>query len=130
MLPLVRLESNPICPVAMYSRMCSFYPAPSQAPAFTYSSRRGKFVSVQKGEFINFLRAKLALAGVSYPHLYRGHSFRRGAATFAFNSRVSGELIQHFGDWASDAYKVYLEFSLPARLQVAEKMKLRLLQSS
>lgn len=40
------------------------------------------------------------------------------------------ELIQHFGDWALDAYKVYLEFSLPARLQVAEKMKLRLLQSS
>ena len=130
MLPLVRLESNPICPVAMYSRMCSFYPAPSQAPAFTYSSRRGKFVSVHKGEFINFLRAKLALAGVSHPLLYRGHSFRRGAATFAFNSGVSGELVQHFGDWASDAYKVYLEFSLPARLQVAEKMKLRLLQSS
>ena len=45
-----------------------------------------------------------------------------GAATFAFNSRVSGELVQHFGDWASDAYKVYLEFSLPARLQVPEKM--------
>ena len=130
MLPLVRLESNPICPVAMYSRMCSFYPAPSQAPAFTYSSRRGKFVSVHKGEFINFLRAKLALAGVSHPLLYRGHSFRRGAATFAFNSGVSGELVQHFGDWASDAYKVYLEFSLPARLQVAEEMKLRLLQSS
>ena len=72
----------------------------------------------------------MALAGVSYPHLYRGHSFRRGAATFAFNSGVPGELVQHFGDWASDAYKAYLEFSLPARVKVAEQMKLRLLQSS
>ena len=78
MLPLVSLESNPICPVATYSRMCSFYPAVAKAPAFTYSSRGDKFVSVYKGQFIQFLRAKLALAGVSYPHLYCGHSFRRG----------------------------------------------------
>ena len=79
MLPLVRLENNPICPVAMYFRMISFYPAPPSAPAFTFSSRRGNFVSVHKSEFINFLRAKLALAGVSFPHLYCRHSFQRRA---------------------------------------------------
>ena len=93
MLPLVRLENNPICPVAMYVRMISFYPAPPSAPAFTYSSRKGTFVSVHKGEFIKFLRTKLALAGVSLPHLYRGDSFRRGAASFAFRSGVPGELL-------------------------------------
>ena len=130
MLPLVRLENNPICSVAMYSRMISFYPAPPLAPVFTYSSRRGNFVSVHKGEFIQFLRAKLALAGVSFPHLYRGHSLRRGAASFAFHCGVPGELIQIFADWASDAYKTYLEISLPAKVQVAEQMKLRLLQNT
>lgn len=128
MLPLVRLENSPLCPVAMYLRMIRFYPAPPSAPAFTYSSRKDIFVSVHKGEFITFLRAKLALAGVSFPHLYRGHSFRRGAASFAFRSGVPGELIQNFGDWASDAYKTYLEISLPVKVQVAEQMKLHILQ--
>ena len=55
-------------------------------------------------------------------------SFRRGAASFAFRSGVLGELIQHFGDWASDAYKTYLEISLPVKVQVAEQMKLHILQ--
>ena len=67
----------------------------------------------------------MALAGVSFPHLYR---FRRGAASFAFRSGVPGELIQNFGDWASDAYKTYLEISLPVKVQVAEQMKLHILQ--
>lgn len=78
MLPLVRLENNPICPVATYLRMISFYPAPPSASAFTCSSRRSNFVSMHKSEFIQFLRAKLAIVGVSFPHLYRGHSVRRG----------------------------------------------------
>jgi len=49
---------------------------------------------------------------------------------FPFRCGVPGELIQIFGDWASDAYKTYLEISLPAKVQVAEQMKLRLLQNT
>ena len=45
-----------ICPVAMHSHMCSFYPAPSSVPAFTYLSRW------YTTEFIKFLRVKLAIA--------------------------------------------------------------------
>jgi len=45
-----------------------------------------------------------------------------------FNCGVAGELIQIFGDWASDAYKAYLEISLPAYVKVAKQMKLSLLQ--
>jgi hypothetical protein len=40
---------------------------------------------------------------------------------------VPGEIIQVFGDWASDAYKAYLEYSLPAKLQLANNMKRNLL---
>ena len=32
MLPLVRLDNSPICPVALFLHMCSFYPAPPSAP--------------------------------------------------------------------------------------------------
>ena len=70
----------------------------------------------------------MALARVSFPHLYL--RFRRGggAASFAFSSGVPGELIQNFGNWASYAYKTYLEISLPVKVQVAEQMKLHILQ--
>ena len=104
-------------------------PASDQAPAFVHHSTRGKnYLPYTKGSLIIFLRAKLELAGISLPRLYRGHSFRRGAASFAFHCGVPGELIQVFGDWASDAYKVYLEYSLPAKLQLANNMKEQLLK--
>lgn len=37
--------------------------------------------------------------------------FCRGGATYAFRSGVPGELIQVMGDWKSDAYKRYFDFS-------------------
>lgn len=83
MLPLVRLENSPLCPVATYLRMIRFYPTPPSAPAFTYSSRKDIFVSVHKGEFITFLRAKLALAGVSFLS-YIVDIFRRGRLLLRF----------------------------------------------
>ena len=66
-----------------------------------------------------FGRRRLSLAGVSLAYTYRGHSFRRGGANWAFQCGVPGELIQVFGDWSSEAYKSYLEFALPAKLRVA-----------
>ena len=56
--------------------------------------------------------------------------FEGGPASFAFQCGVPGELIQIFCDWASDVYKTYLEISLPAKVQVAEQMKFRLLQDT
>lgn len=35
---------------------------------------------------------------------------------------IPGELIQVFGDWHSDAYKCYLDISMPLKLQVFEGM--------
>lgn len=129
LLPLLSMKGSPLCPVAMFDRMCQLLPAPKLAPAFISSahSSKGIFKSISKAQFIALFRSKLALAGVSHPSLYRGHSFRRGAASFAFHCGVSGDLIQVFGDWASDAYKVYLEFSLSSKLRVADTMRSRIL---
>ena len=56
----------------------------------------------------------------SSPHfITTGHSFRRGGATWAFQAGIPGELIQICGDWASDAYKRYLEFSMDDKLNLA-----------
>ena len=41
----------------------------------------------------------------------------------AFRLGIPGEIIQLYGDWASDAYKSYLEMSMPAKLQLAYRMR-------
>ena len=53
---------------------------------------------------------------------FRGHSFRRGGATWTFQNGVPGEFIQIYGGWASDAYRCYLEFSKEFKLRVAEHL--------
>ena len=50
---------------------------------------------------------------------YTGHSFRRGGASWAFQAGLPGELIQVCGDWVSDAYNVYLEFTMQKKLDLA-----------
>ena len=71
---------------------------------------------------MSVFRSRLQRLGVSDSFNFRGHSFRRGGATWAFRSGVPGELIQVYGDWASDAYKIYLEFSEDAKRRVARSM--------
>ena len=67
--------------------------------------------------------------GVYSPSRFRGHSFFQGGGTWAFHTGVPGELIQIYGDWASDAYKCYLEFSEDAKLIVAREMVSSLLDA-
>ena len=72
--------------------------------------------------FVLVFRSHLQRLRISDSSKFRGHSFLRGGATWAFCSGVPGELIQVYGDWAPDAYKVYLEFSEDAKLRVARHM--------
>ena len=99
--------------------MCALIPARSSMPAFVLPSPDGSLSPITKSVFVRVFRRRLSLAGVSLAHTYRGHSFRRGGANWAFQCGVPGELIQVFGDWSSEAYKSYLEFALPAKLRVA-----------
>ena len=84
--------------------------------------RSGHYTIITKSQFVSVFRSRLQRLGVSDSSKFRGHSFRRGGATWAFRSGVPGELIQVYGDWASDAYKVYLEFSEDAKLRVVRLM--------
>ena len=119
-LPLVAIPNSPLCPVTMFNRMCALTPASSASPAFVLASSDGSLSPVTKRQFVQDFRRRLLEAGIPQAHTYRGHSFRRGGANWAFQCGVPGELIQVFGDWSSDAYKTYLEFSMPAKLRVAK----------
>jgi hypothetical protein len=56
---------------------------------------------------IGRLRAILLELGVS--ENYSGHSFRRGASTWARSIDIPDADIQLLGRWKSDAYKRYIE---------------------
>ena len=51
-----------------------------------------------------------------------GHSFRRGGATWAFQSGVPEVLVQRQGDWRSGAYKEYIELSPERALSTTKSM--------
>ena len=61
-------------------------------------------------------RAGLPLADFSW------HSFRRGAAVFAFELGLADSAVQLLGDWSSPAFKQYLEFAFIRKVAVAEEI--------
>ena len=50
---------------------------------------------------------------------YSWHSFRRGAAVFAFELGLADSAVQLLGDCSSSAFKTYLEFAFKKKAAVA-----------
>ena len=53
---------------------------------------------------------------------YSWHSFRRGAAVFAFELGLADSAVQLLGDWSSAAFKNYLEFAFVRKAAIAKKV--------
>ena len=116
-IPLIRTNSV-MCPVSAYEKVSSFHGVGSDGPAFVYFHNK-KSKCLTGSIFTDTFRAVLRSAGFPDASSFTGHSFRRGGATWAFQVGIPGELIQVCGDWASDAYKQYLEFSMDDKLNLA-----------
>ncbi|XP_021350861.1 uncharacterized protein LOC110460989 [Mizuhopecten yessoensis] len=119
--PLISIPGSPLCPVQAFHNMCSLNPSKADRAAFQLSEN-GKSRPITYPVFHSFLRKVLAEAGHD-PAPFSSHSFRRGGATWAFSCQVPGETIQALGDWSSDAYKCYLEFSLEDKLSVCRHIR-------
>ena len=119
-IPLPCLPNSFLCPVLAYKRLLSLTPCDDLLPAFSYSLSP-RLQCLTEFRFVNILRSMLRKAGFR-AESYSGHSFRRGGATFAFKAKVPGELIKLQGDWASDAYLRYLDFSLQDKVGVTVAM--------
>ena len=116
-IPLLRTDSQ-LCPVRAYLASLESTSTSTYTPAFVYTD--GTHIRwVTSHIFVITLRKLLSLAGIQDAHAYTGHSFRRGGASWAFRSGIPGELIQICGDWASDAYKKYLEFNMQNKIDLA-----------
>ena len=126
-IPLLRWDSF-LCPVKAYERHLALLPGCSHVPAFVFV-QDGGIEWLTKSLFITSFRDMAETAGVRDASLLTGHSFRRGGATWAFEAGLPGELIQISGDWASDAYKQYLEFSITNKISLAALFRKKLPKS-
>ena len=119
-IPLPKIHGSVLCPWRAYRRLIRLVPAQLCEPLFLFSTSPRKCVTSYY--FVKILREVLTKAGFQ-ASCFTGHSFRRGGATFAFQVGVPGELIKFQGDWSSEAYLQYLDFSLEKRYEVGARMR-------
>ena len=84
------------------------------APLFSFNKK--DFHS--RSSLIRLLNLCLYYAGLSFSD-YSWHSFRRGAAVFAFELGLADSAVQLLGDWSSSAFKNYLEFAFIRKADIA-----------
>ena len=117
-IPLLALDSI-LCPVTAFEKFLAILPNHHYVPAFVFVEN-GEIKWLTESIFIRSFRNIATTSGMPDASLlFTGHSFRRGGATWAFQAGVPGELIQICGDWASEAYKQYLEFSMSNKISLA-----------
>lgn len=118
--PLIYVPGHPLCPVTALCALMLLSPgAPESAPLISINSVAGQIV-LSQAQFEKKLQSYLTSLGLS-SRLYSAHSLRRGAASWAFQAGLPGEIIQTMGDWRSDAYKIYLEISSETKFKYASK---------
>lgn len=120
LIPLPRIPGSALCPVSALLHYFTIVPASSSAPLFCLPSPSG----VRPLTFSIFsasLKHLISAIGLDPQH-FSPHSFRRGGATFAFQSGVPEHLIKLHGNWPSDAFRAYLTLPLTTRSHVADIM--------
>ena len=88
-------------------------PASPDEPAFTIWDQ-GIRTALSANQLIARIRKWLKLIKEEEED-YSLHSLRRGGATFAYQCNIEAEMIKRLGNWASDAYKRYIDVSMDDR---------------
>ena len=90
---------------------------PGDSPLFCFSQS----VFHSRYSLVRMLDASVFKANLSLSD-YSWHSFRRGAAMFAFELGLDDSAVQLFGDWSSRAFVNYLEFAFSKKAHIAKKI--------
>ena len=101
--------------IVHFENLLNSVKAPKSAPLFSYE----KDVFHTRYSLVKLLNLCLSQARLDSVD-YSWHSFRRGAAVFAFELGLADSAVQLLGDWSSSAFKNYLEFSFLKKVSVAE----------
>ena len=118
--PIAAVSGSNLCPVSAYRSLLDLVPIAPCNSAFCYLSH-GNPVILTYTAFVKQFRIWLSELGLS-PNMFSCHSFRRGGATWAFQSGVPDIIIKAQGDWSSDCYMRYSNFSIADRLVASVKM--------
>ena len=95
----------------------SIVSVPGDAPLFSF--KKSDYHS--RYSLVRILDKCVFAAGLSLSD-YSWHSFRRGAAVFAFELGLADSAVQLLGDWSSAAFKNYLEFAFVRKASIAKKI--------
>ena len=114
-IPICAVSDNRFNVKFFLERLFAKVKAPSSAPLFSYDKKH--FHS--RHTLVKMLDTCVNVIGLP-PDDYSWHSFRRGAAIFAFELGLADSAVQLLGDWSSSAFKSYLEFSFLRKVSVSE----------
>ena len=103
---LFRASNPETCPVLLTHELIQHSPTVTKTqPMFTFTKTSRPIPA----SFIrNQWKNALARSGIS-TKLYTLHSLRKAAASAAYREGCNERQVQHFGKWASDAYKTYIQ---------------------
>ena len=118
-LPVLLAKNKAICPVFWVQYMINAVPTGPLDPVLTLRVA-GQKMALSANQLIYRFRKWLLLLSLD-PTKFSLHLLRRGGVTFAYQSDMESEMIKLLGDWASDAYKRYIDVSMDKRY---ESMKL------
>lgn len=121
-LPLPFMPHHVLCPVKALYNYISMAPClPGPCPLFMIPSKSG-YVPLSPSSFVQCIRSCLTGA-VSSTTDYAGHSFRRGGASWAFQSGLSVDTIRQLGDWRSNAYMDYIVMDNSSIYKAVQQMQ-------
>ncbi|TYJ51263.1 hypothetical protein B9479_008178, partial [Cryptococcus floricola] len=101
-----------VCPVRALRGLRAAYPAPPTAPLFSLAGGVHSFPR----HLVVDLYLNRALRRAGFTQRFTGHSFRRGAATWAAAQGCTPANTQRLGRWKGDSFRRYIQHS-PAENQ-------------
>ena len=116
-MPLCLIKDERFNIKCFLKKLFSIVKAPDDSPLFSFSKKDYH----SRYSLVNLLNKCVHNANLSLSD-YSWHSFRRGAAVFAFELGLADSAVQLLGDWSSAAFKNYLEFSFLKKISVAREI--------
>jgi hypothetical protein len=123
-IPVAGARGSALDPVDLWGRYVLAVPAEPGDPAFCYKHGADLMPLTHTG-LVTGMKLLVSLVGVDDSKV-SGHSLRRGGATYAFQSGVSGSAIKAQGDWQSDCWMRYCELSPSDQLGITQAMQSRI----
>jgi integrase len=119
-------EHKHVCPFYLLDRLFKLFPASPDAPLFSFSRTTFGFSAK---EVIAEFRLALGRARIyddADGRVWSGHSFRRGAATWAADVGLTDNAIMQLGRWSiasmRGGHQRYIDLTLPQRLKLAGRL--------